>query len=99
MTRLSAKEVFSDNGYKTKYFKEYILDGVTIDIISGMVLEKDNREYSFSLTKDDIRDSVLLDGVDVKLQSIDDWMLYYKLMDRLDKVNLINNKYVKKYTK
>lgn len=78
--------------------KEYILDGVSIDIIARMILEKDHLEYYFPLIKDDIRDSIFLDGVDIKLQSINNWMLYYELMGRMDKVNLID-RYVKRYIK
>lgn len=78
--------------------KEYILDGVSIDIIARMILEKDRLEYYFPLIKDDIRDSISLDGVDIKLQSINNWMLYYELMGRMDKVNLID-RYVKRYIK
>lgn len=78
--------------------KEYILDGFSIDIIAGMILEKDHLEYYFPLIKDDIRDSISLDEVDIQLQSINDWMLYYELMGRMDKVNLID-RYVKRYIK
>lgn len=80
--------------YKTRYFLEYDIDGVEIDIMSGFVIVTKDNEYSFTLNKDDEYDIYKLKGVDIKLASVEEWYKYYSLMGRTNKVKLLKN-YVK----
>ncbi len=75
--------------YKTKRFLEYIVDGVDVDVMSGFIIVNNNREYDCSLLTSQIRDSIIVDGQVIPLQSLGLWKRYYRLMGRESKVKLL----------
>lgn len=77
--------------YKSKKFMEFTIEKVDFDIIGGFIIVKNNLEYYFPLKKQNIIDYIKLEDVLIPLQLIDEWLIYYKLMDRLEKVEIINN--------
>ena len=81
--------------YKTKYFLEFIIDGVEIDVMAGFSIVNDGKEYDCSLKKNQIHENYVIEGVNIPMQSPNLWRKYYCLMDRKDKVDLIDQYYVK----
>ena len=79
--------------YKTKTFLEYKIDHVDLDIMAGFIIVANDKENYFPLQKKDIKDSIELDGIWIPLQAVEEWKGYYLLMDRVDKVELIERKY------
>ncbi len=77
--------------YKTKYFLEYDIDGVEIDIMGGFVIVNKDQEYSFPLKENDPFDEYMLHGVTIHLAKVETWYKYYSLMERTDKVRLLKN--------
>ncbi|UUV18333.1 nucleotidyltransferase family protein [Fusobacteria bacterium ZRK30] len=76
--------------YKTRYFYEYIIDGIEIDVMAGLCICFDNRDHSFDFTKDSIGDFMEIDNIKVPLSKLTDWYDIYKLLPgREEKVSLI----------
>lgn len=78
------------NRYKTKHYIKYVIDDVEFDVISGFTIVSGGKEYYFPLEASDIKDSLLLNKTIIPLQSVNQWKNYYRLMDRTDKVQMID---------
>jgi hypothetical protein len=76
--------------YKTKYFLEFNVDGVDIDVMAGFIIINEGKEYYFPLKKESINDYTEVNGIKIPLQSLEEWRNYYKLMGRDEKVKMID---------
>lgn len=74
--------------YKTKVFLEYNIEGIDLDIMAGFTIVNQNQTHYFPLEKKEF-ETVIIDGVKIFLESIENWYTYYKLMNRDDKVLII----------
>jgi hypothetical protein len=81
--------------YKTKYFLEFIIDEVDIDIMAGFSIVNNGKEFDCSLKLDQIYENYVIEGVNIPIQSPELWREYYSLMGRKDKVEMINRYYAK----
>jgi|SRR5690554_3180775 len=77
--------------FKTKRFLEFVIDEVEVDVIAGFIIISDNKEYHFPLEKNHELEVIEFDGIKIPLQSLREWKKFYKLMGRIDKVEMINN--------
>jgi hypothetical protein len=75
--------------YKTTFFIEYTIDDVEIDIISGFTIVSEGLEHFFPLEDTRLNDQVIIDNEIIILDSINEWILYYTLMNREDKIKLL----------
>ena len=80
--------------YKTEHFLEYNISGIDVDIMAGFNIVRNHQEHYFPLLKTQEYDIYDLNGVAIKLASVEEWYKYYQLMNRTDKVKLLEN-YVK----
>lgn len=76
--------------YKTKYFLEFNVDGIDIDLMAGFIIISKDKEYYFPLKKDNIYDYTEVNKIKIPLQSIEEWRNYYELMGRDEKVKMID---------
>lgn len=76
--------------YKTKYFLEFHIAGVDVDMIAGFTIVHQGTDFYFPLKKEDIKDYAEINGVKIPLQSIEEWRIYYELMGRTDKVEMLD---------
>ena len=76
--------------FKTKYFYEFVIDGVGVDVMAGMVIINQDKEHSFSLKAESVVEYVLIYDVEIPLQSLAEWRNLYLLMGRHDKVAMID---------
>lgn len=77
--------------YKTKDFMEFNIEGIDFDVMAGFTIINNNVEHYFPLEKKNIKEHFDLQDVAIPLQSLEEWLTYYKLMDRTEKVKMINN--------
>ena len=77
--------------YKTRVFLEYVIDDVDMDVMAGFVIVKDGQEYDCALKKEEIVETVPVNGQQIPLQSLETWKYYYKLMGRDKKVKMLEN--------
>lgn len=90
MDGLGTRQPASPDGkYKTKYFLEYIVEDVEVDIMAGFAIVADGTEHDCSLTHDQIEKQITVGREEVPLQRLGLWKRYYRLMGRTDKVRLL----------
>lgn len=76
--------------YKTKQFYEYKIDNIDIDIMVDFSIMYNNETYIFPLDDTSNNDVFSLNGEKIYLDSIKEWKLYYRLMERTDKYKLLS---------
>jgi 8-oxo-dGTP pyrophosphatase MutT (NUDIX family) len=76
--------------YETKFFYEFEIDGVDIDVMAGMVIVKEGQAYPCDLAVLDIQKNFYMDGILLPTQTLKTWRHYYDLMGRTDKLDLID---------
>lgn len=96
-----AKEILQRHGtllpkkaaatYKTRFFMEFECPKADVDIMAGFSIIKNEKEYYFPLLEEEITDFVDLNGETIPLHSVSAWRDYYELMDRSEKVGLIDD--------
>jgi hypothetical protein len=90
------KESLHGEEYVTKHFYEFVIDDVEIDLIGGFAIRKDGVIYDCSLKKENINKYVLFQKERIPLESLNVWKKYYELMNRVDKVKMIEEYLTKK---
>ena len=76
--------------YRTKCFMEFVIDGVDVDVMAGFSIVSDGIAHDCSLQKEQIVETLTLDGEVIPLQSVELWRRYYALMGRSAKVDMID---------
>ncbi len=84
-----ARNTEKNKQYNSKAFFEFVVDGVDIDVIAGFVIKHQEKEYYFPLEKDKINETVVVENETIYLHDVDEWKKYYRLMNRQDKVKVI----------
>ena len=81
-----------NEAYKTLFFESYTIDGVSVDVLAGLTILNQQKEYHFSFNDKEESDYTYLMNQKIYLSKIDDWYTYYQLMERTDKVRLIEER-------
>lgn len=76
--------------YKTRHFLEFTIDGVEVDVMAGLVIVKNGRDYDCSLFPEQVAEQIPLGEELIPLQALSDWRRYYELMGRASKVEMID---------
>jgi len=80
------------DAYSTKYFYEYVVHGVDIDVMAGLSINYDNGIFEYNFDQASISEFKKLNGVNIPLTSLEDWYVIYQLIpNREVKVNMIEN--------
>jgi hypothetical protein len=82
------EEKYPNEQYKTEVFLEYKIENIDIDIMAGFNIVNNGKEHYFPLG-DNVGDCFELDGASLYLETVETWLKYYKLMNREDKVKII----------
>lgn len=77
--------------YKTRFFGEFNIDGIEIDIMAGFIIIDKDKEYYFPLKQESIKDSMEVNETRIPLQALEEWRNYYQLMGRIEKVKMIDD--------
>jgi hypothetical protein len=59
--------------------------------MSCFIIVKDGIDYDYSLKKEDIKDFINIDNELIPLDSLTRWRKFYELMDRPNKVKMIDS--------
>ena len=76
--------------YTTKHFYEFVVDGVDVDVMAGFAIIHEGKEYDCSLQEQQIVKYKEINGEKIPLQSVSLWREYYRLMNRSNKVAMID---------
>ena len=83
------QETNSDKNFRSKYFWKFQVDEVEIDVMGGLVIIKEGKEYYCPLLVEEITGTVMVNGVSIPLHSIERWRYLYELMGRREKAEWI----------
>lgn len=75
--------------YKTRYFIEFTVDGVDVDLMAGFVIVLDGTDHECPLLPEDITETRIVNGENVPLHSAARWAEYYRLMGRDAKAGMV----------
>lgn len=78
--------------YSTRYFYEYIVDGIDIDVMAGFAINHSNGVFEYIFDYNSISEFRLINGVSIPFTSLEDWYVIYQLIpNRESKVKMIEN--------
>lgn len=75
--------------FRSKAFMEFVIDAVDVDVIAGFAIVSDDSVVDCSLQKEQIVERMPLGEACIPLQSPALWCRYYRLMDRTEKAQMI----------
>lgn len=76
--------------HSTKYFYEYIIDGIYVDIMQGFTVNYNNGVFEYIFDNNSVSDFKIINGVNIPFTSLEDWYVIYQLIPKREaKVNLI----------
>ena len=76
--------------YRTKRFMEFTIEGIDVDVMAGFAIVYEGNVVDCSLEKEQIVEILPLGTESISLQSPLLWREYYRLMERPNKVEMIN---------
>ncbi len=89
LDHLGTKKPIKDRGiYKTSYFYEYLIDGEDVDILCEFKIENQGI-YAYQFDQSKITDFEMVGNEAIYYTSLEDWLVLYTLMERVDKINLL----------
>lgn len=78
--------------YLTKYFCEYIINQVDIDVMAGFKIKHKEGVYEYIFDEKSITKYIEINGVEIPFTSLEDWYVIYEIIpNREKKVELIKN--------
>lgn len=84
------KEGKENSSYSTKYFYEYIVEGIHIDLMGAFAIKHSEGVYQYPFDRESITKTQEIQGVEIPFTSLEDWYIIYQLIPgRESKVNLI----------
>ena len=76
--------------YRTKSFMEFSIEGIDVDVMAGLAIVHEGNVIDCSLEKEQIVEMLSLGTESIPLQSPLLWREYYRLMERPNKVAMID---------
>jgi len=70
----------SKKPYLTKYFCNFVIDGVEVDVMGAFRIEHEKGIYELEFDKNSIVSYENINGVEVPFSSLEDWYVLYQLM-------------------
>jgi len=91
----------TDENYATKFFCQYKLDGIDIDLMAGFTLkfkeENEVKIFKYKFNTRTIVNNIEIKDVEIPLTSLEDWYVLYNLMPgKQNKVQLIEKHFKEK---
>lgn len=84
-------ERYDKRHYGTRFFGEYVVDGVDLDVMADFSIKVGQQEYFFPLKEDSVVEFYDLEGEKIPFESLTIWRERYALMGRQDKTKMIDD--------
>jgi hypothetical protein len=85
--------------YESTHFHKYDVDGVSVDIISDLIINYQNFQYHYVLDGTKPHESIIVNGVQVFLADLEDWYVIYLFIgNRRQKVEKLEKYIIEKGT-
>lgn len=90
---MGEKKIFKKTStYSTKFFYEYVINKIDIDIMAGLAINHDNGIFEYVFDNSSISEFKVINGVKIPFTSLEDWYVIYQLIpNRESKVKMIEN--------
>lgn len=76
--------------YSTKYFYEYIVEGIDVDVMGGFAVNYNNGVFKYTFDNNSISEYKVINGVNIPFTSLEDWYVIYQLIPKREpKVKMI----------
>lgn len=76
--------------YSTKYFYEYIIDGIDVDVMAGFAVNHNSGVFEYTFDHNSISEFKIINGVSIPFTSLEDWYVIYQLIPNRElKVKMI----------
>lgn len=76
--------------YSTKYFYEYIIDGIDVDVMAGFAVNHNSGVFEYIFDHDSISELKIINEISIPFTSLEDWYVIYQLIpNRETKVEMI----------
>ena len=86
------KQKGKNDSYSTKYFYEYIVNGIDIDVMAGLAINHTNGIFEYIFDESSISQFILIDEISIPFTSLEDWFVLYQLIPNRDaKVKIIED--------
>lgn len=66
--------------YSTKFFYEYVINSIDIDVMAGLAINHEVGTYHYEFDKLSVCRYVKINGVNIPLMSLVDWYIIYQLI-------------------
>lgn len=74
----------------TKYFYEYIIDEIDVDVMAGFAVDHNSGVFEYIFDYNSISEFKVINGVNIPFTSLEDWYVIYQLIPNKEfKVNII----------
>lgn len=78
--------------YSTKYFYEYIINGIDIDVMAGFAVNHSTGIFEYTFDEKSISEFKVINGIAIPFTSLEDWYVIYQLIpNREPKVKIIED--------
>ncbi len=90
LIELGAEYHKSEKSNASKVFDEFTFEGLDIDVVSGLTLSSYGKDYDCSFKNENVEE-MMLDGVKLRLDSLEAWYNIYQLQGRMEKARYIKD--------
>lgn len=81
-----------DAVYDSRYFYEFNIDGIDVDIMAGFQIHTPSGLYQYAFDAQSITEEIKIEGEKIPVCSIEEWYVLYQMMPNRDaKVKLIED--------
>jgi hypothetical protein len=78
--------------YSTRFFYEYIIQGIDIDVMAGLAVKHDAGVFEYAFDQYSVTEMVTIDGVSIPFAALEDWFVIYQVLpNREAKVKMIED--------
>ncbi len=81
----------STDRYKTRYFYEYTIRDVDVDLMAELTIMAKDESHMFSIHRGETFDWTMLGHEKIYLSSTKEWLNFYRQMNRKDKVAILES--------
>lgn len=94
---IGTKKISQKNSdFSTRYFYEYNIEDVNVDVIAGLIINHNEGSYKYVFDRSTITEKRVINGVEIPLTSLEDWYVLYQIMPEKDGKADIIEKYLRK---
>jgi len=86
------KTYYKDTNYSTKYFYEYVINNIDVDVMAGLAINHNSGIFEYNFDCNSVSEFIEINDVSIPFTSLEDWYVIYQLIPgRESKVKMIED--------